>query len=104
MAKDQDQRPGAGNKGAKYTSNKTHYSPTDPDARISVNPGKARKLNYITDIRAYHADGKDNQQLQDIVRRLRRKLWQQGFVFENCVTDTGYSSGKNYAFLESRGL
>jgi transposase len=40
-AKDQDQRPGAGNKGAKYTSNKTHYSPTDPDARISVKPGKA---------------------------------------------------------------
>ncbi|CAN0602821.1 unnamed protein product, partial [Ectocarpus sp. 12 AP-2014] len=93
-AKDQDQRPGAGNKGAKYTSNKTHYSPTDPDARISVKPGKARKLNYlsqlsvdtahhvITDIRAYHADGKDNQQLQDIVQRLQRRLWQQGLVFE----------------------
>ncbi|MCK5590801.1 MAG: transposase, partial [Candidatus Pacebacteria bacterium] len=28
--KDQDQRPGAGNKGSKYTSNKTHYSPSDP--------------------------------------------------------------------------
>ena len=38
---DQDQRPGAGNKGSKYTSNKTHYSPTDPDARISVKLGKA---------------------------------------------------------------
>jgi transposase len=66
----QNQRPGAGNKGSRYTSNKTHYSPTDPDARISVKPGKARKLNYhsqlsvdtahhvITDIKAYHADGK----------------------------------------------
>lgn len=115
-AKDQDQRPGAGNKGAKYTSNKTHYSPTDPDARISVKPGKARKLNYlsqlsvdtanhvITDIRAYHADGKDNQQLRDIVQRLQRRLWQQGLVFENCVADTGYSSGENYAFLEERNL
>ncbi len=115
-AKDQDQRPGAGNKGSKYTSNKTHYSPTDPDARISVKPGKARKLNYlsqlsvdtahhvITDIRAYHADGKDNQQLQDIVRRLQKRLWQQGLVFENCVADTGYSSGENYAFLEERNL
>ena len=113
---DQDQRPGSGNKGAKYTSNKTHYSPTDPDARISVKPGKARKLNYlsqlsvdtahhvITDIRAYHADGKDNQQLQDIVQRLQRRLWRQGLVFENCVADTGYSSGENYAFLEKRGL
>ncbi|WP_339712497.1 IS1182 family transposase [uncultured Kriegella sp.] len=115
-AKDQDQRPGAGNKGSKYTSNKTHYSPTDPDARISVKPGKARKLNYlsqlsvdtanhvITDIRAYHADGKDNQQLPDIIKRLQRRLWQQGLVFENCVADTGYSSGENYAFLERRNL
>lgn len=115
-SKDQDQRPGAGNKGSKYTSNKTHYSPTDPDARISVKPGKARKLNYlsqlsvdianhvITDIKAYHADGKDNQQLVDIVKRLQGRLWQQGFVWENCVADTGYSSGENYSFLEQRNL
>ena len=115
-AKDQDQRPGAGNKGSRYTSNKTHYSPTDPDARISVKPGKARKLNYlsklcvdtahhvISDIKAYHADGKDNQQLPDIVKRLKRRLWQQGLVWENCVADTGYSSGENYAFLERQGL
>ncbi|WP_421920086.1 transposase [Marinifilum sp.] len=48
--KNQDQRPGAANKGAKYTSNKTHYSPTDPDARISVKPGKARKLNYLNNV------------------------------------------------------
>lgn len=42
----QETRPGARSKGAKYTSNHTHYSPSDPDARISVKPGKARKLNY----------------------------------------------------------
>ncbi|WP_159023748.1 hypothetical protein [Formosa sp. L2A11] len=49
-AKDQDARPGAGAKGSRYTSNKTHYSPTDPDARISVKPGKARKLNYLSQL------------------------------------------------------
>lgn len=115
-AKDQDQRPGAGNKGSKYTSNKTHYSPTDPDARISVKPGKARKLNYmsqlsvdtahhvITDIRAYHADKKDNQYLQDITKRLKSRLHKQGLIWRNCVADTGYSSGENYAFLEQVGL
>ena len=115
-AKDQDQRPGSGNKGSKYTSNKTHYSPTDPDARISVKPGKARKLNYqsqlsvdtanhvITDIAAYHADKKDNQYLQDIAKRLQKRLWKQGLVWQNCVADTGYSSGENYAFLEQRNL
>lgn len=115
-AKDQDQRPGAGNKGSKYTSNKTHYSPTDPDSRISVKPGKARKLNYlsqlsvdtghhvITDIRAYHADKKDNQYLQDIVNRLKPRLNAAGLLWLNCVADTGYSSGENYAFLEENNL
>ncbi|WP_425238011.1 IS1182 family transposase [Ulvibacterium sp.] len=115
-AKDQDQRPGAGNKGSKYTSNKTHYSPTDPDARISVKPGKARKLNYcaqltvdtahhvISDIGAHHADGKDNQHLPDIVKRVGRRLWRAGLLWEHCVADTGYSSGENYAFLEALGL
>lgn len=114
--KDQDQRPGAGNKGSKYTSNKTHYSPTNPDARISVKPGKARKLNYmsqlsvdtghhvITDIRAYHADKKDNQYLQDIVERLKPRLNRSGLLWRNCVADTGYSSGENYAFLERINL
>lgn len=115
-SKDQDQRPGAGNKGSKYTSNKTHYSPTDPDARISVKPGKARKLNYmsqlsvdtahhvITDISAYHADKKDNQYLQDISKRLKSRLHRQGLLWHNLVADTGYSSGENYAFLEQEGL
>ena len=114
--RDQNYRPGAGNKGSKYTSNKTHYSPVDPDARISVKPGKARKLNYlsqlsvdsshhvITDIGAYHADKKDNQCLVDIVNRLQKRLWKQGLLWEHCLADTGYSSGENYAFLESKGL
>jgi transposase len=122
-SKDQDQRPGAGNKGSKpacrrgrYTSNKTHYSPTDPDARISVKPGKARKLNYqsqlvvdtsthiITDIQAYHADKKDNQYLQDITNRVKQRLWRQGLMMENLLADAGYSSGENYAFLEKQGI
>lgn len=115
-AKDQDQRPGAGNKGSKYTSNKTHYSPTDPDARISVKPGKARKLNYmsqlsvdtghhvITDIKAYHADAKDSQYLPDICDRLEQRLHQHGLLWHNLVADTGYSSGENYAYLEKKGL
>ena len=115
-SKDQDYRPGAKNKGARYTSNKTHYSPTDPDARISVKPGKARKLNYlsqlsvdtghhvITDIRAYHADKKDNQYLQDIVGRLLPRLHKTGMLWRNCIADAGYSSGENYAYLEQKGL
>ena len=113
---DQNHRPGAGAKNSKYTSNKTHYSPTDPDARISVKPGKARKLNYlsqlsvdtahhvITDIGAYHADKKDNQCLQDITLRLKNRLNSQGLLWLNLLADTGYSDGENYQFLEQLGL
>ena len=112
----QDGRQGSNNRGSRYTSNKTHYSPTDPDARISVKPGKARKLNYmsqlsvdtahhvITDIWAYHADKKDNQYLQDIVKRLKLRLNHAGLLWRNCVADTGLSSGENYAFLEQTNL
>ena len=64
--------PGASHKKARLLSNKTHYSPHDPDARISVKPGKARKLNYhcsmavdtaegvISHIQADFADGRDS--------------------------------------------
>ncbi len=114
--KDQNHRPGAAAKNAKYTSNKTHYSPTNPDSRISVKPGKARKLNYlsqlsvdtahhvITDIGAYHADKKDNQCLQDITTRLKKRLNKQGLLWMNLLADTGYSDGENYHFLEQLGL
>ena len=98
-------------KQAKYTSNKTHYSPTDPDARISVRPGKSRKLNYlsqmsvdtanhvITDIGADYADQKDSQHLQKITLRLQERLHKQGLLMHNVLADAGYSSGENYAFF-----
>ena len=60
--------------------------------------------HVITDIWAYHADKKDNQYLQDITKRLKSRLNRQGFIWRNCVADTGYSSGENYAFLEAEGL
>ena len=122
-SKDQDQRPGAGAKGSKpacrrgrYTSNKTHYSPTDPDARISVKPGKARKLNYlsqlavdtkehvITHVQADFADKKDSQCLQDITERLKWRLHSRGLKWKYLLADTGYSSGENYAYLEQKGI
>jgi len=112
----QDERPGSKSKKAKYTSNKTHYSPTDPDAKISVKPGKSRKLNYlsqmavdtayhvITDIHADYAHKKDNQYVEAITERLRRRLEKQNLLWRNFVADTGYSSGENYSFLEREGL
>lgn len=60
--------------------------------------------HVISDIKAYHADGKDNQYLQDICIRLSKRLNKHGLLWYNCVADTGYSSGENYAFLEQVGL
>lgn len=112
----QDNRPGAKNKGAKYTSNKTHYSPTDPDARISVKPGKARKLNYhaqiavdtahhvITSMNADFADKHDSRSLIGIIDPLDRRLKNLGLKMNNVLADAGYSSGSNYADMEQRGL
>lgn len=114
--KHQDQRPGARRENSKYTSNKTHYSPTDPDARISVKPGKARKLNYlsqlavdpathiITHIGADYADKHDSRCLPDIVEALEGRLHKMGLLFTRLLADTGYSSGENYALLESKGI
>jgi len=115
-AKQQGQRPGAKNKQSKYTSNKTHYSPTDPDARISIKPGKARKLNYlsqlavdidiniITYIAAHFADRKDNQHLQHICNTLKPRLQKSGLLWTTILADAGYSSGENYRFLEQANL
>ncbi len=114
--KTQDQRPGAQRQNSKYTSNKTHYSPTDPDARISVKPGKARKLNYlsqlavdpathvITHIGADFADKHDSRCLPKIVKELQPRLNKMGLLLSTLLADTGYSSGENYAMLEDQGI
>jgi hypothetical protein len=112
----QTERPGAKHKKSKYTSNKTHYSPVDPDARISVKPGKARKLNYhaqmavdtehhvITHIGADYADKVDSKSLPQLVNTLQTRLRKQNLLWRNLLADAGYSSGENYALLEEKGV
>ena len=103
---------GAGNEKAQLLSNKTHYSPTDPDARISIKPGKARKLTYhcslavdtaegvISHVQADFADGRDSQCLPDITLKLQQRLTANELRLEEVLADTGYSNGANYALLE----
>lgn len=107
---------GARHPKAQLLSNKTHYSPTDPDARISVKPGKARALNYlcsvavdtasgiISHIQADFADRRDSIYLPDLVPRLQTRLATNELTLRDFVADTGYSNGFNYAFLEQRGV
>lgn len=100
----------------KKKSNKTHFSPTDPDARISVKPGKVTRLNYysqisvdtshqiITQMQADLADQKDSQCLQSIISATVNNLKDSGVEVENILADANYSSGENYAWLESQRL
>ena len=105
---------GASHKKARLLSNKTHYSPRDPDARISFKPGKARKLNYhcsmavdtaegvISHIQADFADGRDSQYLKDIGLKTQGRLGKNGLTMTDLLADAGYSNGSNYDFLEQR--
>ena len=103
---------GASHKKARLLSNKTHYNPHDPDARISVKPGKARKLNYhcsmavdtaegvISNIQADFADGRDSQYLKDISLKVQDRLRKNELIMTDLLADAGYSNGSNYDFLE----
>lgn len=100
----------------KYLSNHTHYSPTDPDAKISTKPGKARQLNYagqiavddahhvITGACASSAGNKDSQNLAEILTQTMTNLEQNQIQLEQIGADAGYSSGESIAFCEQNHI
>jgi transposase len=100
----------------KFLSNHTHYSPTDPDARISVKPGKARQLNYysqlavddahhvITGACADYADKRDSQCLPNILHQSIENLKQNQIEIEQITADTAYSSGEALEYCESNHI
>jgi len=115
--KDREQGPlGSQDSRARYLSNKTHYSPVDPDARVAVKPGKPRQLYYmssmsvdtanhvITHMRANYADRKDSLNLIDLARRTQQRLKRNRLKMDTLLADTGYSNGENYKYLEENGI
>jgi transposase len=115
------QQQGGGGLGAHHTkaqllSNKTHTSGSDPEARISVKPGKARALNYlcslavdtasglISHVQADLADSRDSVHLPRLVAQLQTRLTARQVPLREVLADAGYSNGFNYAFLEQRGI
>lgn len=100
----------------KFLSNHTHESSTDPDARISVKPGKARQLNYfgqmvvddahhvITAACADYADKRDSQCLEHIVDQVIENLMENEIALEQITADTGYSSGEALQYIEDHNI
>lgn len=100
----------------KFLSNHTHYSPTDPDARISVKPGKARQLNYSGQISvddAHHvitgacgstAGSRDSENLSQILSQTIENLSGVELKVDQIVADAGYSSGKALRYCEEHDV
>jgi len=100
----------------RYLSNHTHYSPTDPDARISVKVGKARQLNYygqiavddalhvITGALADHADKRDSQCLPAILNQTIENRKGNQIQLHQVAADTVYSSGEALRYCEENNV
>ncbi len=100
----------------KFLSNHTHYSPTDPDAKISTKPGKARQLNYAGQIAvddAHHvitgacascAGNRDSQNLTEILNQTIANLNQNDILIDQVAADAGYSSGEALVFCEQNNI
>ena len=97
-------------------TNKTHYSPTDPDAKMSVKPRKATALNYlgqvsvdtashvITHIQSFKADLSDSQCLSQFTENMMNNFKDTGIEVEEILADTGYSSGEALKYLEENNI
>lgn len=100
----------------KHLSNHTHYSPTDPDARISVKPGKVRDLNYlaqlsvddahhvITATMAAHADKRDSQCLAVLLDQTIENLKESHIQVDQVAADANFSSADAIRHCEQRGV
>lgn len=112
IVKSKDERFGKGQK----RNNKSHYSPTDPDARIATKPGKPTLLNYlgqvsvdtgshvITHAQAFHADKRDSQCLGEVLIQTADNLGREGLIMEEVLADTNYSGTESLETLEKMEL
>lgn len=100
----------------KYLSYHTHYSPTDPDAKISTKPGKPRQFKYagqivvddthyvITAACASDAGTKDSENLPEILAQAQQNFEQLGLAIEEITADAGYSSGRALKYCEENNI
>lgn len=105
-----------GFKPKKNPHNNTHYSPSDPDAKMSVKAGKATALNYlgevsvdtashmITHIQAFTADKGDSKCLPEVLKNVIENLKENEMVIEEVIADKGFSSGDALRSLEENNI
>ena len=96
--------------------NNTYYSPSDPDARMSVKPGKPTALNYlgevsvdtathmITHVQVFTAEKRDSQCLAAVLTQVKNNLLENDIALLEVVADTGFSSGDAFKALEAHSI
>jgi transposase len=123
QSKNDNLPPGALGKGSdnnnewnKSLSNHALQSTTDKDARVSVKPGKSRRLNFlaqvsvdtanhvITQIQSDFADKKDSQCLPSLVHNTTDNLSEDGLQIEEVLADGNYSSSEALRMLEEENI
>lgn len=105
------------NKGDKKPfSNGTHYSPSDPDARLTKKPGKPFDLYYksqvsvdtdshfITHIQAFPANAADNTSFPNILNHVIENMQENHMQVKEVLADTAYSSGEALRALAGHNL
>ena len=114
----EDDNNGGQNKKDKKAApmNQTHYSPSDPDARLTTKPGKPMRLYYraqmsvdtashfITYIQAFKGNEADNTSLPVMLPQVMANLAGHVSPVEEILADTGYSSGKAIRALMANNL
>jgi len=96
--------------------NETHYSPSDPDARLTTKPGKPMRLyyraqmsvdtasHYITYIQAFKGNEADKTSLPLILPQIAANMAEHAIAAEEILADAGYSSGKAIRALTANGM
>lgn len=96
--------------------NQTHYSPSDPDARLTTKPGKPMRLYYraqmsvdtashfITYIQAFKGNEADNISLPAMLGQITDNMAGHGIGVREILADTGYSSGNAIRALIARDI
>jgi transposase len=96
--------------------NQTHYSPSDPDARLTTKPGKPMRLYYraqmsvdtashcIAYIQAFKGNEADKTSLPIMLPQIACNMAEHAIRVEEILADTGYSSGKAIRALTANGM
>lgn len=99
--------------GGQKISNKTHFSPADPEATLSGKSGEAKGLSYkthhaidagsrvIVDCHVTTGAVSDVTMFADRVEEIQNKY---GVKIDEIVADRGYGSAENLKFLEDKNI